>query len=63
MVLLITLRQGLLPRLEVMVKRYITIHPLILFSVKRVDGVPRTMFKPDPADHGFKTNLDYFNAQ
>ncbi len=33
------------------------------FAVKRVDGVSRTMFKPDPADHGVKTNLDYFNAQ
>ncbi|MGB8664170.1 MAG: hypothetical protein WCD24_05305 [Serratia inhibens] len=33
------------------------------FAVKRTDGVPRTMFKPDPADHGYKTNLDYFNAQ
>jgi filamentous hemagglutinin len=33
------------------------------FAVKRVDGVPRTMFKPDPSDHGYKTNLDYFNAQ
>ncbi|EPE4188312.1 hemagglutinin repeat-containing protein [Yersinia enterocolitica] len=33
------------------------------FAVKRVDNVPRTMFKPDPADHGYKSNLDYFNAQ
>ncbi|WON78255.1 hemagglutinin repeat-containing protein [Serratia sp. UGAL515B_01] len=33
------------------------------FAVQRADGVPRTMFRPDPADHGFKTNLDYFNAQ
>ncbi|YCH31512.1 hypothetical protein M1D48_05530 [Erwinia sp. D4-22] len=33
------------------------------FAVKRADGAPKTMFKPDPADHGYKTNLDYFNAQ
>lgn len=33
------------------------------FAVKRADGVPRTMFKPNPDDHGFKTNLDDFNAQ
>ncbi|WP_343463657.1 VENN motif pre-toxin domain-containing protein [Pantoea sp.] len=33
------------------------------FAVKRVDGVSRTMFKADPSDHGYKTNLDYFNAQ
>ncbi|MCU5774494.1 VENN motif pre-toxin domain-containing protein [Erwiniaceae bacterium BAC15a-03b] len=33
------------------------------FAVKRVDGAPRTMFKPDPADHGYETNLDYFNGQ
>ncbi|WP_240153824.1 VENN motif pre-toxin domain-containing protein, partial [Erwinia amylovora] len=33
------------------------------FAVKTADGVPKTMFRPDPGDHGFKTNLDYFNAQ
>ncbi|GME30529.1 MULTISPECIES: VENN motif pre-toxin domain-containing protein [unclassified Pantoea] len=33
------------------------------FAVKTADGVPKTMFRPDPSDHGFKTNLDYFNAQ
>jgi hypothetical protein len=26
-------------------------------------GAPRTFFKPDPAVHGYPTNLDYFNAQ
>lgn len=26
-------------------------------------GAPRTMFKPDPAKHGYPTNRDYFNAQ
>nr|WP_254921196.1 hypothetical protein [Photorhabdus luminescens] len=34
-----------------------------IFAVKNVDGVPKTMFKPNPVDHGYKTNLDYFNAQ
>ncbi|MCU6368782.1 VENN motif pre-toxin domain-containing protein [Enterobacter quasiroggenkampii] len=33
------------------------------FAVKNSDGVPKTMFRPDPADHGYPTNLDYFNAQ
>jgi pyocin large subunit-like protein len=33
------------------------------FGVQRSDGALRTMFKPDPAKHGFPTNLDYFNAQ
>ncbi len=26
-------------------------------------GAPKTMFRPDPAQHGYPTNLDYFNAQ
>ena len=33
------------------------------FAVKNAEGVPKTMFRPDPADHGYPTNLDYFNAQ
>jgi|ERR1019366_6687422 filamentous hemagglutinin len=33
------------------------------FGVLGPKGVPRTLFKPDPAVHGFPTNLDYFNAQ
>ncbi|MBB3644211.1 filamentous hemagglutinin [Rhizobium sp. BK619] len=33
------------------------------FAVKSSDGTPRTMFRPDPAEHGYPTNLDYFNAQ
>ncbi|MEQ6970648.1 hemagglutinin repeat-containing protein, partial [Pectobacterium polaris] len=33
------------------------------FAVKKADNVPRTMFKPNPVDHGYETNLDYFNAQ
>jgi len=28
------------------------------FAVKTADGVPKTMFKPDPADYGCKSNLD-----
>lgn len=33
------------------------------FAVMTKGGVPRTMFKPDPKRHGYKTNMDYFNAQ
>ncbi|OCZ70561.1 hypothetical protein A7P25_05545 [Achromobacter xylosoxidans] len=33
------------------------------FAVKAADGAPRTMFRPDPKQHGYSTNLDYFNAQ
>ena len=33
------------------------------FAIKSASGGPRTMFKPDPANHGYPTNLDYFNAQ
>ena len=33
------------------------------FLSKGADGVPRNMFKPDPAMHGYPTNLDYFRAQ
>ena len=33
------------------------------FAIVRKDGVPRTMFKPDPKKHGYKTNLDYYHAQ
>jgi RHS repeat-associated protein len=34
-----------------------------VFGVRMADGTPRTMFKPDPAKHGYSTNEDYFNAQ
>ncbi|WP_239352907.1 hypothetical protein [Snodgrassella communis] len=34
-----------------------------IFAIKNADGTPRTMFKPNPANHGYKTNLEYFNAQ
>jgi pyocin large subunit-like protein len=33
------------------------------FSLVKADGTLRTHYKPDPAVHGYPTNLDYFNAQ
>jgi hypothetical protein len=33
------------------------------FGVVKADGTIRTYYKPDPAVHGYPTNLDYFNAQ
>ncbi|KTE89388.1 hypothetical protein AT727_13400 [Desulfitobacterium hafniense] len=33
------------------------------FGTVTVDGTIRTYFKPNPSDHGYPTNLDYFNAQ
>lgn len=33
------------------------------FAVQTAEGTPKTMFKPDSATHGHKTNLDYFYAQ
>ena len=33
------------------------------FGVMTKNGTPRTMFKPDPSQHGYKTNLGYFNDQ
>ena len=33
------------------------------FAVKNADSVLKTMFRTDPADHGYPTNLDYLNAQ
>ncbi len=33
------------------------------FAVRTADGVPRTLFKPDTAKHGYATNLDYFRSQ
>ena len=32
-------------------------------AVAAANGAPKTMFKPDPANHPYPTNLDYFNAQ
>lgn len=34
-----------------------------IFGVMDSTGAPKTYFKPDPAQHGYPTNLDYFNAQ
>ena len=33
------------------------------FAVVAPDGTIRTYFKPDPAIHGYETNLEYFYAQ
>jgi len=33
------------------------------FGIARADGGIRTYYEPDPAIHGYPTNLDYFNAQ
>ena len=33
------------------------------FAVSYGTGAPKPMFIPDPAVHGYTTNLDYFNAQ
>ncbi len=33
------------------------------FGVMDKSGAPRTFYKPDPAQHGHPSNLDYFNAQ
>jgi len=36
---------------------------LNIFAVKTKEGIPRTMFKPDPTEHGRSSNLAYYNAQ
>lgn len=33
------------------------------FGIMDANGVPRTMYRPDAAKHGYPSNLDYFNAQ
>lgn len=33
-----------------------------VFAVGLEDGTPKTMFVPDPARHGYRTNQDYFYA-
>jgi RHS repeat-associated protein len=33
------------------------------FSVYTKDGIPKTMFKPDPKKHPYKSNLEYFHEQ
>lgn len=35
----------------------------IFISVNNNTNEIRTFFKPDIKQHGYKTNLDYFNAQ
>lgn len=34
-----------------------------IFAIQDIDGIPRTMYKPDVKLHPHKTNLEYFNAQ
>jgi hypothetical protein len=33
------------------------------FGLVSPDGVIYSYYKPDPAEHGYDTNLEYFNAQ
>ncbi|MEJ8827514.1 hypothetical protein WKW80_37000, partial [Variovorax humicola] len=33
------------------------------FAVGTIDRVPRTMFRPDPATHGYSSNLDFWNSK
>ena len=33
------------------------------FGAYNATGTTRTFYKPDPAQHGYPTNLDYWNAQ
>ena len=33
------------------------------FAVMRSDGIVKTFYKPDPAWHGFSTNLAYFKNE
>ncbi|MFG2091912.1 MULTISPECIES: polymorphic toxin-type HINT domain-containing protein [unclassified Spirillospora] len=33
------------------------------FAVRTKDGIIRTYFRPNPAQHGFRNNLEYFRAQ
>ena len=33
------------------------------FAVGTADGTIKTLFRPAPSKHGYKTNLEYFNAQ
>lgn len=32
-------------------------------AVRTADGVPKTMFRPDPAVHRHPTNLDFWNSK
>jgi filamentous hemagglutinin len=33
------------------------------FESFNTNGTTKTFYKPDPAQHGYPTNLDYWNAQ
>ena len=33
------------------------------FAIKNQQGLPRTMYKPDPLIHNYKNNLEYFYGQ
>ena len=33
------------------------------FGAYTKEGIPKTMFKPDPSIHRYKTNIDYFYGQ
>ncbi len=33
------------------------------FGSFNANGTTRTFYKPNPAQHGYPTNLDYWNAQ
>ena len=33
------------------------------FAVTTKEGLPRTMFKPSPSEHGFSTNLEFWNSK
>lgn len=33
------------------------------FGVMNANGAPRSLFRPDPAEHGYASNPDYFYAQ
>lgn len=34
-----------------------------LFAVKDLNGPFRTFFKPDPFEHGFNTNMEYYKSK
>lgn len=33
------------------------------FGVRTADGLPRTMFRPEPSRHGYATNTEFWNAK
>jgi filamentous hemagglutinin len=34
-----------------------------IFGSYNSDGSTKTFYKPDPAQHGYPSNIDYWNAQ